>query len=107
MPSYFLPPIEPNLSVVRGTFAVRRFGRVTPKFRQLFFSTRRGRDIHIEPSGTVVAEPTATSTTYLGGRWNGPLTSAQITQITNAGHATRIYTVSAGLEGTLPAWIDG
>jgi hypothetical protein len=41
---------------------------------------------------------------YQGGRWNGPLTAAQITAITAAGHGARIYTVNH--PGELPADID-
>jgi hypothetical protein len=41
---------------------------------------------------------------YYGGHWNGPLTSAEITAITNAGHGARIVTVTD--LNDLPASID-
>lgn len=48
------------------------------------------------------ADITIGGVTYLGGRWNGPLTQAEVTAITNAGYATRIKGVNPGevLPGT-------
>ncbi len=110
--SYFLPPVEAATSIVRGTFATRRYDRQTPKFRQLFFGTRRGRDVWITPGGVAYLDQAqgeaAGGIKYRGGTWNGPLTSAQVSAITTAGYAARIATVDDTRLGTdLPGWIDG
>ncbi len=105
---YFFPPIEPATSIVRRTFVTNRYAGQTPKFRQLFFGTRRGRDIWITAAGVVVEPDTAGATKYRGGYWNGPLTSAEVTAITTAGYVARIAEVDDTRLGTdLPGWIDG
>lgn len=37
---------------------------------------------------------TVAGTLYKGGRWHGPLTSAEVTAITGAGYGARIATVA-------------
>jgi len=88
--SYFLPPVDrkvpalERLSFIGGYPSSRRW--------RSFLWTWLGRDVVI------------TGTTYQGGRWNGPLSAQQVTDITAAGYGARIYTVTD--LGQLPANID-
>jgi hypothetical protein len=81
--TYFLPPEEPNDRVPRWA----RIPLVphSVAFRA-FFRTTRGTDVDVE------------GTTYLGGRWHGPLSSSEITAITNAGYSGRLVSVADGAQ---------
>lgn len=77
MASYFLPPVSTR------TVPPERVPEVTSvRYRGLFLNTWAGEDVTI---GEV---------TYAGGRWNGPLSVAEVAAITAAGYAARIAEVS-------------
>lgn len=101
--TYFKPPLGdqtyvPPRALLPGNRPVR-----SRQWMMLFCSERASQpagagstaDQGIEIDGIV----------YGGGRWHGPLTAAQITAITTAGHGARLFTVDS--HGELPAWIDG
>lgn len=84
--SYFLPPNVKKVPPPERTPEIR-----SGRFRHFLWFWR----------GT---ELTVDGTTYQGGRWNGPLTGAQVSAITAAGYGARIYTVNDLNE--LPGNID-
>ena len=84
MPSYFLPPVIRKVPYPERTPEVR-----SVSFRSLFLWFWHG--VTVEIGGV----------SYQGGRWCGPLSSAEIAAITAAGYATRIYNVNDLIE--LPA----
>jgi hypothetical protein len=87
--SYFLPPVTKRVPPRERTPEVR-----SNAYRH-FFWYRKGVEVEI---------PEHSGVKWQGGRWHGPLTAQQITDITAAGYAARIRTVNNLIE--LPADID-
>jgi hypothetical protein len=81
--SFFLPPNVKRVPPPERTPEIR-----SAKYRQFLWYWR----------GTT---PIIADVEYQGGRWHGPLTAQQITDITAAGFGSRIFTVDSSLE--LPA----
>lgn len=103
---YFMPPLAPVERI-----APRRMPGVpnSPAYRSRFLTWPQGLDITIGLDGTIYPSPAqapASATTYLGGRWNGPLAPDLRAAITAAGLGARLRGVMPGAEGTLPASID-
>jgi hypothetical protein len=95
---WFLPPIEPFEkvpSLERTEWLMQeRLGTGVPrsiKYRQ-FLRTQVGKDV------------TIAGVFYGGGRWHGPLTGAQVSEITAAGYGARI--IARGEHELLPAGLD-
>ena len=76
MPSYFMPPVIKRTPPPERTPEIR-----SAKYRQFLWYWRG-------------VSPVIADIEYQGGRWHGPLTAQQITDITAAGFATRIFTVT-------------
>lgn len=83
----------------------KQLGIASPKMASLFAEYLKGteQDQGTDGNGNPVGGITISGTFYAGGRWH-ELTSAQVTQVTNAGHGSRIY-VRANV-GLLPGEID-
>lgn len=88
--SYFLPPMFKGYPPPEHPLRASPGVQPSQLWRRAWFWT--GNPLTV---GTV---------TYNGGRWNGPLTAAQVDELTNAGYGTRIVTVAH--EGQLPPGLD-
>jgi len=83
MPSYFMPPVTKRVPPPERTPEIR-----SASYRHFLWYWRG-------------VSPVIAGVEYQGGRWHGPLSSAQITDITAAGFASRIFAVNDLIE--LPA----
>jgi hypothetical protein len=86
---YFLPPEEPVKRVPARErldwLEAQGMGSVPRSLRYVqFLGTTRGLDVEID------------GTTYLGGRWYGPLSDAERTAIISAGYSDRLVLVAEG-----------
>ncbi len=93
---WFLPPVRKKIPPIRRSPEVAalhgiRRGRGSAAYNRLNWTWQ---GVNVEIAGV----------TYLGGRWNGPLSDQQITDITAAGYGARIYT--AATFNDLPGNID-
>lgn len=100
---YFLPPTHGEVSYRPEATAGMP---ASPRFRRLMLGFNRG-DAGTGPSDAVNGTYTIGSTAYAGGRWTGPLTDAQVAEITAAGLAGRIVSIAVGASmRLLPAGLD-
>lgn len=87
--SYFLPPNVKRVPPFERTLEVR-----SARYRHFFWYWH----------GVEIEIPEHSGVFWQGGRWHGPLTAQQISDITAAGYGARIYAVNDLIE--LPADID-
>jgi hypothetical protein len=91
--TFFLPPIEAAAKVPPWP-RVPEIPNRSEAYRH-FYANQVGRDV-------VIA-----GVTYLGGRWNGPLSAAEITAIRASVYANRLRSIAPGRYEMLPAGLDG
>jgi len=99
MAQYFQPP--PSGSKLPPIARLAAVGINSLRYRNLLW-TRRG-TINPDPTDPQQEGIRIGGILYRGGYWAGPLTSAEVTAITNAGYAAGIAT--AAEPGKLPATI--